>query len=169
MLDPIVISPTLQEFDGVRYYKCGRYFQRDGVRLHRLVWERAQGPIPEGFHVHHINGDSGNNALSNLDAVSRSDHLGKIHGPASGARGLETIEVARLAASAWHGSEAGRAWHAAHYDLHIRPAMQRRVPATCEECGAGYMVAAARVAQGRFCGNNCKARALRKRRKSAKG
>jgi len=37
---------------------------------HRVVWEAAYGPIPEGMQIDHLDADAGNNALSNLDLVT---------------------------------------------------------------------------------------------------
>lgn len=37
---------------------------------HRLVWEAAHGPIPEGMQIDHLDCDAGNNALSNLELVT---------------------------------------------------------------------------------------------------
>ena len=53
-MDVQVISSTVQRFNGVSYYLCGKYFQRRGVRLHRMVWEYHNGKIPQGYHVHHV-------------------------------------------------------------------------------------------------------------------
>lgn len=45
----------------------GGYVVRDGGRVHRAVAERALGkPLPPGAEVHHVDGDSTNNAPSNL-------------------------------------------------------------------------------------------------------
>ena len=43
-------------------------------REHVAIYEEAYGPVPEGFHVHHIDGDPSHNDLSNLIAVSPEDH-----------------------------------------------------------------------------------------------
>lgn len=40
-----------------------------------VVWEAANGRIAEGWVVHHRDGDALNDALENLEAVSRADHL----------------------------------------------------------------------------------------------
>lgn len=46
-----VISNTVQKFNGVSYYLCGAYFQKKGVRLHRVVWEYHNGAIPNGIEA----------------------------------------------------------------------------------------------------------------------
>ena len=161
---PKVISATIQEFEGTRYYLCGRYFQRKGVRLHRVVWEYSNGPIPDGFHVHHMDNDRANNAPNNLECIPLVEHLGERHGEESTARAMANLPKALLAAAKWHGSVEGKKWHSRHYAERIRPVMEKRVPATCHQCGGRYLVSAAKIKQGKFCGNNCKARALRKRR-----
>jgi hypothetical protein len=50
------------------------YNNRKRVYKHRLVWERAYGPIPDGCHIHHINGDPHDNRLENLKCVTRIEH-----------------------------------------------------------------------------------------------
>jgi len=164
-----IISETVQEFDGTRYYRCGRYFQRRGVRLHRVVWEFHNGEIPDGFHVHHVDNDTANNQSENLECIPAVSHLAGRHGEESGIRGRRSIKRANTVASAWHGSAAGKQWHSEHFDKHIRPVMEARIPAVCEECGKEYLVSAAKQKQGRFCHPNCRARALRKRRRSQRG
>ena len=61
------------------------YFVRGEGRklllLHREIWEETHGPIPEGMHIHHVDGDPGNNALENLECMDRRAHL-KMHGDA---------------------------------------------------------------------------------------
>ena len=41
---------------------------------HRHVWERAHGPIPEGFEVHHVCGHEWCVRLDHLTLLSRHDH-----------------------------------------------------------------------------------------------
>ena len=36
--NPVIIGETCQKFLGDRYWLCGKYFQRQGKRLHRAVW-----------------------------------------------------------------------------------------------------------------------------------
>ena len=51
---------------------------RRQVFEHRLVWERANGPIPFGWEVHHKNGDRLDNRLENLELATRIKHK-RIH------------------------------------------------------------------------------------------
>lgn len=42
---------------------------------HRIVWEEANGPIPEGYKVIFLDGDKRNVSLSNLALVSNAEKL----------------------------------------------------------------------------------------------
>ena len=42
--------------------------------VHRLVWEEANGPIPSGMQLDHINGDVRDNRLSNLRLVTHKEN-----------------------------------------------------------------------------------------------
>ena len=44
------------------------------VYLHRKVWEDANGEIPEGMMIDHINGEIRDNRLENLRCVTRSEN-----------------------------------------------------------------------------------------------
>lgn len=44
------------------------------VLIHRVVYEAFKGAIPNGFQVHHKDGNKRNNCLSNLEAVSIRQH-----------------------------------------------------------------------------------------------
>lgn len=43
-------------------------------REHRALWVEANGPIPVGFDIHHINGDTQDNRLDNLECLSSAAH-----------------------------------------------------------------------------------------------
>ena len=83
------------EFNGIifrRYPKSKRwadamYFRphamhiKNGVEaLHREIWKSVNGPIPEGYHIHHKDGNPLNNDISNLDCMPGPEHMSK-HGP----------------------------------------------------------------------------------------
>ena len=47
--------------------------------VHVMVWEAHNGPVPDGFDVHHINEDKQDNRVENLHCVSKVEHK-RIHG-----------------------------------------------------------------------------------------
>lgn len=75
-----VITRKFQLYDGVKFfehtggwYKAKKAPYREKY-LHRVIWERANGPIPKGMHVHHIDHDQGHNVLENLVLISDWEH-----------------------------------------------------------------------------------------------
>lgn len=42
--------------------------------IHRLIWLQANGTIPEGHVVHHINGNRTDNRLENLALMTQAEH-----------------------------------------------------------------------------------------------
>ena len=166
MTEVIVISDTIQEFLGERYYLCGRYFQKKGVRLHRKVWEYHNGPAPEDYDVHHHTEDRSRNQIEDLELKVRQKH----HQDHNRERPQETKDrfaaAGRPGAAEWHGSEEGRQWHSDHYEKNLRHIHAEKVTKTCEECGSSYETPKNRASVSRFCRQSCKQRARRKRLRS---
>lgn len=42
--------------------------------VHRMIWEAANGPIPAGMEINHINGIKSDNRLANLEMVTPSEN-----------------------------------------------------------------------------------------------
>ena len=74
------------------------------------------GKIPEGYIVNHIDKNSLNNDISNLEIMTSSEHA-KMHSlePHRRKMSQENIKKAQEGAKAWHRSEEGRKWHRAHW------------------------------------------------------
>jgi len=128
------------------------------LRAHRYAYEKANGPIPHGFDVHHRDLDKSNNEPDNLLALSASDH-GRLHGAArkEDPEWLEwsrrnLAENARPKASEWHRSDAGRAWHAQHA-REVAANLEPKV-FVCEQCGISFEAKPNGI--NRFCSNACK-------------
>ena len=68
-----------------------RYRHKGTQYEHRVVWEQANGPIPNAYHIHHKDGDRSNNDLSNLEILSDSEHR-HLHGLQGGRPGKGIIE-----------------------------------------------------------------------------
>lgn len=54
--------------------------KRGRVLQHRKIWFDANGAIPDGYVIHHINGDKKDDRLENLELCTRSGHM-KEHYP----------------------------------------------------------------------------------------
>lgn len=68
---------------GNAYKRKDGYYQissgiNQGKLLHRLIYEEVFGPIPEGFHVHHLDMNKENLDPNNLVLLSKSNHH-KLH------------------------------------------------------------------------------------------
>lgn len=138
--------PDGKSASGRKYY----YNQSNGLALHQAVWVAANGPIPRGYHIHHRDGDTGNNALDNLEMVSPGDHC-RIHGNKSPAQ-MAHFERIRPLAAGWHASEEGRAWHSEHGK---RTWVGRKgEPRKCDQCEREYECKTGRDTD-RFCSRAC--------------
>lgn len=157
------ISSTAQRFNGVTYYLCGQYFQHRGKRLHRAVWEYHNGQIPDGCHVHHRDGDKGNNDISNLALLDGREHLsGHMKTPERRLESAALIENAREAARKWHGSAEGTAFHAR---LGRENWEKRKIQTyRCSFCGKEFQTKFVYPKESNhFCHPNCKAKFRRRR------
>jgi hypothetical protein len=170
MSEVTVLSETMQMYRGVHYYRCGFYFQKDGVRLHRKVWEDANGPVPKGMHLHHVDEDRANNQLSNLVLMTRRQHFQKHWTQERIERGR--VHMAKNVipkAALWHKDPAN---HDA-ISKSVKAGWKNRreigpqATLTCVVCGDEYQTYRPDVSQ--FCSRSCKVRAFnyRKRLRSA--
>lgn len=62
---------------GGGYLQVGLWKDGKGklYKVHRLVWEAFNGPIPEGMQVNHINEDKTDNRLENLNLMTPKENL----------------------------------------------------------------------------------------------
>lgn len=44
------------------------------MTIYRKIYEQYHGPIPDGYHIHHVDGNHSNNAINNLICVSPREH-----------------------------------------------------------------------------------------------
>lgn len=163
-------------YDGIYFYKetvSGYYLgnvtlpgrkRRYPMRLHVYVWQKYNGDIPKGYHVHHKDENKDNNDISNLELLKAYDHL-SYH--ANEESNLESCrrnmnEVVRPAAIAWHKSEDAKGFHESHYQNVTKEIWMEPVTKKCEFCGKEYTTNHAKAKTSKYCSNNCKAAARRK-------
>lgn len=151
------------DFEGVRFYtKPTGYFVAAPNRavhgeryLHRAVWVHHNGPVPDKYHVHHIDHDKKNNSIGNLELLRIGEHMSH-HSTERYARDPESyvraMDAARLAAPAWHRSDAGREWHRQHgRNVFANLPKEQR---TCTWCGKQFAGTAGKSKRG-FCSMSC--------------
>jgi uncharacterized CHY-type Zn-finger protein len=133
------------------------YYRPDGRRirqgmgyLHQEVWKFHNGDIPDGYHVHHRDGNSLNNDITNLECLPEFDHL-SMHGKEN-EHDLEHLAAIRPLAAAWHGTEEGRksgkfagrrAWSLLQPHAYV-----------CQHCGKVFERKS--INPVKFCSNACK-------------
>lgn len=140
------------------YYLSSKPIGNRRKRLHVYMWERDHGDIPEGYHVHHKDHDKRNNEPSNLEILTRSEHL-SLHGNNMSAEHLEKLrkhcERIRPLTKAWHSSEEGKEWHRKHAKKSWEE--KNEIEYTCTHCGKSFMTKNSYSEKSnRFCSNNCK-------------
>lgn len=138
-----------------RYYQSGRKDVAERL-LHRRVWRDHHGAIPDGYHIHHKDGDWRNNAIENLALVDGIDHwrqhkLQQLATPGASERNVTYLARARIAAAEWHRSDKGLAFHS---ELG-RDSWKNRPPklVQCQQCGKSFTARRHEVAL--FCSRAC--------------
>lgn len=67
-----------QTLDGIKFTlrNHGYYAATTGDRelMHRYVWRKYRGDIPENHDIHHVDHNRANNDVTNLELYSKSDH-----------------------------------------------------------------------------------------------
>lgn len=132
--------------------------------LHRAVYAAKVGPIPAGWHVHHVDHDPLNNDPSNLVAISpeeHAEHHGRLH-PAVAATCPEcgTEFVGKRPWAKWCSSACKERFRRSIGVAYVSPRKGPwREDRDCEECGAAYV---AKRPWARFCSSMCKQRHARK-------
>lgn len=68
----VVIDSEVGNYNDQGYKVCR--FKGKALRVHRIVWAVSKGEHPTEF-IDHINGDKGDNRLTNLRVVSNAENL----------------------------------------------------------------------------------------------
>lgn len=144
------------------YFLSSKKIGTSRKRLHVYMWEKFNGEIPKGNHVHHKDENKNNNEIDNLELLDKCLHS-KLHGKdirSDKERMAKTtkalLEFAIPKASEWHKSEEGREWHKKHY-LDTKDKLHKEKIFKCKMCGIEY-----KSIRSGFCSNKCKSAYRRK-------
>lgn len=162
------------EFDGKRFYSDNRGYwvtntkDKKGTkkRLHVYIWEKYNGEVPEGYHVHHVDGDKGNNDISNLTLMNQSEHM-RYHNNADEMKAMFRKNIdkyARPKAIEWHKSAASTEFHKEHWKNSIGKYVGIYEKKNCAYCGKEFDAPILKP-NTKFCSSKCKGTARRKNRK----
>jgi hypothetical protein len=160
---------TFYRYPESKYIAHRQYFapgiadrQRGVDLLHRQIWKDACGQIPDGYHIHHKDRNTGNNSLDNLELVSLEDHQQEHYAEQSergkSALSIEHLEQIRPMASAWHASDEGIAWHREHGKKTWDNRQFRVI--VCAECGGNFETR--HGGEAIYCSERCYQKHLRK-------
>lgn len=142
-----------------------RYFNNGPHKMHWWVWEQETGnKRPKGYHIHHIDGNTWNNRIENLQLLESNKHLSdhikkRIETNREWFVDFQKKGIAK--APEWHKSPEGIKWHQEHAKKH-NFGKQDYGMGKCEQCGKEYH---RKTTRAKFCHLNCRAKALRVRRK----
>jgi len=141
--------------DRVYYRPASNHISNGVESLHREVWKDANDvdEIPEGYHIHHIDGDPTNNDPDNLECVSPQEHAER-HPEQN--LSPEAIKKGVEAAKDWHQSEEGEEWHRQHWENSLAKAFED-TEKECKVCGEVFYDSSAHDV-GKFCSNACKSK-----------
>lgn len=109
------------------------------VALHRYVWQKTNGDIPTGFHIHHINGEYSDNRIENLHLISHAEHLSQHYDKYSQEYKDEKYDLlinkAIPKAVEWHKSDEGKEWHKNNTEKLIYTEEYTQI---CKGCGTEF-------------------------------
>lgn len=160
------------EYDGIRFYRDNKGYwlsshlgiKNHPKRLHIYVWEKYNGAIPEGYHVHHIDHDTDNNEIENLKLMEKYEHLryhASLQDKALTRNNLK--EHAIPEAIKWHKSKEGLEWHKKQYE-NTKDVLYKKVIVKCIVCGKEKEMID-KGGRNKYCSDKCKEKGRKPRPK----
>jgi hypothetical protein len=146
---------TYRKHPKQKYYYTSRKGNNYSRSLHRQMWFDNHGEIPEGFQVHHKDGNAFNNTIENLEIINKGEHS-KYHSDIrvkeNPERFKKLAEIGREYAKQWHGSKEGKEWHRQNA-INTGFGNIKYGFKNCKHCNKEFEALSSRVL---FCHNNCK-------------
>ena len=123
-----------------------------GKKLHRFVWEEANGPIPDKHDIHHIDNDPTNNNVANLECLSKADHRQR-HPVKDIEKSRQHMARMREIGADWHKSEEAKP----SKSRASRIAWERftPIPRICQHCSSPFLDRAW-AKEAAYCSSACR-------------
>lgn len=166
------MEKTRAVYKGLHYIstKGGYLTRRDAQRrihyLHRVIWEEHYGKVPSGHVVHHIDHNKQNNAVENLQLMTKEAHLAHHMNELK----TQTIVCRHCGIEQTFHSRSNKTrifctlrCNVAHWNLNKGRTINIEIRNTyCERCQSPFST---RVSYQRYCSARCSKAAQKKRRR----
>lgn len=146
-------------FNGRSYYQTPEGYWRSTDRrhkpLHVAVWEDANGAVPEGYEIHHIDGNKSNNTLENLQCLTIAEHR-QLHAKKNhetGAFATQTYSKTCLECGREFVTTIQTQKFCSKRCRLVYPKSKGAVIRVCEVCGKEFKTA--RNRKSRYCSGKC--------------
>ena len=165
-------SKTYRRYKKSEYRQHRVYFQRFNSKkqsvdyLHRIIWVDKNGEVPKNCHIHHIDENTLNNDISNLECLTRSEHVKKHNDLWNNTtKNLEHLKSIQPLSAKWHSTVEGKEWHVAQAKQSW-VGRKKEKTSVCLVCHKNFL---SYIANSKYCSKKCSSKYwTRERRKEAK-
>lgn len=166
----LTAPPTVENIDDKHQSFNGFYFRqtRDGhfvssnQPIHRAVWSYYNGEIPDGYHIHHIDGNKANNAVENLQCLTATEHSQLHNPPKRGTRLVKKMFVCQNCGREYEAFDAGvNRFCSADCRTQYEENQARTIAKICPYCGKEFKT---RHANAECCSHSCASKLLHERK-----
>ena len=140
------LGKDIVHYDGLRFKKVENGYYRSSDRkrlsLHRYIYEKFKGKIPDGYLIHHIDFDKNNNNIENLVVMTYSEH-----------RSLHNSTKKFLDKRIETNKRPDVIYRIQSKHADIRKILD--IVAHCKTCGKEYLISKMDVNRRKYCNKQC--------------